>query len=73
MATKKGSNATDGWKLLKSGALNNGIWYASQYAAGWYFVAVNHNTLGPFKSFEEGEKVWAKQGLLLGETTKRKQ
>jgi hypothetical protein len=46
---------------LKSGVLvhRGGKWYASLYGTGWFFYkATLDGQLGPFKTFEEGLKVW---------------
>jgi phage terminase large subunit-like protein len=48
---------------MKSGAVRNGHWYASQYPTGWYIVSADHENMGPFKSFEEGRKAWEKKGI----------
>jgi hypothetical protein len=72
MKKKKDDPQSTLWVVLKSGALRNGDWFASQYMTGWYFVcstssaaykpsstaAVLHNNLGPFTSFEEGVTAW---------------
>jgi hypothetical protein len=62
MAAKKKAEAEPpaGWEAMKSGSFKNGIWYATPYPTGWYFVAQNHETMGPYKSFEEGVKEWSK-------------
>lgn len=60
MAQKKSAEVAAGWEAMKSGSFKNGVWYATQYPTGWYFVAADHNTIGPYKSFEEGVKEWTK-------------
>lgn len=60
--TSKPKPKPGGWETLKSGALRNGNWFASAYESGWYFVSMEHKTLGPFKTFEDGVKEWSKNG-----------
>jgi hypothetical protein len=59
--TKK--NTTEGatdWVALKSGSLQNGIWFATHYPTGWFFVSANQTTLGPYTTFQDGLKEWTK-------------
>jgi hypothetical protein len=61
-----------GWETLKSGSFQNGIWTATQYPTGWFFVAANHNTLGPYKTFQDGLVVWTKEYGTPAKTPKKK-
>lgn len=57
----KKSEETAEWAVLKSGAMKHrdGKWYASPFLDGWFFYSnPPDKNLGPFKSFEDGLKVW---------------
>jgi hypothetical protein len=49
------------WMALKSGAMKHrdGVWYAFPFLDGWFFYTnPPDKNLGPFKSFEDGLRVW---------------